>query len=367
MAETELEGVKRREVLNLLGQNKPLIDILMEQVQSTIELDRLNLLIEVISSISSTVQLEELLDRIIAIAANVMKAEASSLALIDSSTNELVFHITRGEKGDKMQDFRLPVGQGIAGWVAAYGAPLIVPDVTKDPRFASHVDEETEFVTRSIICVPLIRKDKVIGILEVLNKKDNSPFDENDLRIFTSLANIATIAIENAQLYEVLRQKLEQLERANQQLEGILRQLEESEQKVYELQAIQGEEGAIEGKLGAFRVENLLQVINGDFKTGRLILKVAKGVGGVVFFDKGKVTHAVTMPERVEGNEALYRMISWQNGRFSFEDGDFEHPNTVTGSLMSLIIEGLRRFDEAKKAETEALARAEEEQSTASL
>jgi len=86
--------------------------------------------------LNSTLDLSELLQNIMGISEEVMSAEASSLMLIDESTNELVFEISRGEKGAQVKElFRLKMGQGIAGWVAENNEPVLIPDVTKDPRF----------------------------------------------------------------------------------------------------------------------------------------------------------------------------------------------------------------------------------------
>ena len=99
---------------------------------------------------------------------------------------------------------RINKQSGIAGWVARNGKPLIVNDVTKDPRFYKFIDEITGFITRSIICAPLIIHDKVIGVIEVLNKLDRSDFSEHDLQTLTGVATTAALAISSTRLNQSL-------------------------------------------------------------------------------------------------------------------------------------------------------------------
>ncbi|HRZ87121.1 MAG TPA: SpoIIE family protein phosphatase [bacterium] len=173
----------------------------------------LSCLIRVSSILNSTLNLSELLQHIMEISEQVMKAEASSLMLIDEETNELVFEITRGEKGKEIKEkFRLKMGQGIAGWVALNGEPLLIPDVSKDPRFYSKPDKSTGFVTRSIACVPMRVKKKVIGILEIINPVGKKEFDESDMQLLSAFADSASVAVENARMVESLmkQQRVEQ-------------------------------------------------------------------------------------------------------------------------------------------------------------
>jgi signal transduction histidine kinase len=98
------------------------------------------------------------------------------------------------------------MGEGIAGRVAQEGKPVLVPDVDKDKRFSPRVDKHTGFKTRSIVCVPIKHKGRLIGVLQVLNKR-TGPFDEGDLELLTVVSNQVGIAMENARLYERLREK----------------------------------------------------------------------------------------------------------------------------------------------------------------
>ena len=118
--------------------------------------DQLSVFNEIAKLLNSTLKLREVLKITMEKIAELIKAEAWSIALVDETTGELVFEAAVGEKGERVRDLRLKKGQGIAGWVVAQGKPLIVPDVARDPRHFPGFDQKTEFVTRSILAVPLI-------------------------------------------------------------------------------------------------------------------------------------------------------------------------------------------------------------------
>jgi GAF domain-containing protein len=135
----------------------------------------------------------------------ILQVEAGSLLLIDEETDELEFVVTLQGDATRFSNIRLKPGQGIAGWVAEHGEALSIPDVREDPRFYTHVDEITNFETRSILCVPLKVKDQVIGVLEVINKRSKSrsgwqPFSKGDQELLMTLASWVAVAVENARL-----------------------------------------------------------------------------------------------------------------------------------------------------------------------
>jgi HD-GYP domain-containing protein (c-di-GMP phosphodiesterase class II) len=125
---------------------------------------------------------------------------------LDEKAKELYFEVALGERGERIKEIRLKVGEGIAGWVASTGKPLIVEDVNKDPRFSKKADEKSAFVTRNMICVPVKIKDKLVGVLQAINKKEGQRFSHWDLEEFQSLSAQVAIAIENANLYKELRE-----------------------------------------------------------------------------------------------------------------------------------------------------------------
>ena len=198
---TVQRAVERRK---LMLENKRLVEGLQEKVQE------FSTLTEVGNTLSSTLNLDELLGLVMQKAQEVLKAEASSLMLIDEETNELYFSVALGERGDAVKEARLKIGQGIAGWVAEKGVPLLVPDAHKDPRFYRHLDDQTGFRTESILCVPIRANGKTIGVVEVINRSGGGPFEERDIALLSSIATQAGIAIQNAQLYrETERQNVE--------------------------------------------------------------------------------------------------------------------------------------------------------------
>ncbi|MCK4453362.1 GAF domain-containing protein, partial [candidate division WOR-3 bacterium] len=159
------------------------------------ELQTLN---EIVQAISSSLEPKEILRIIMEKTADLIKAEGWSVLLLDHDKRELVFEAAAGAAGKKILGMRLQVGQGVAGWVARYGQSLIVSDVTKDPRFYSGVDKRTKFTTKSILCVPMISRNKIIGVVEVVNKVGGEPFTQDDLEIFENLVAHITVALENA-------------------------------------------------------------------------------------------------------------------------------------------------------------------------
>jgi len=156
---------------------------------------------DVARTLSSTLSLEEVLTLIMEQVESMLNVEAGSLLLTDLATGDLVFQIALGEKGRQIKPFRVPKGQGIAGEVALTGKPLMVADVTADKRHFKKLDEEIDFETRNVLCVPLVLYDNIIGVLQVINKKEGN-FTQSDRELLSSIASYAAIAIQNARLHE---------------------------------------------------------------------------------------------------------------------------------------------------------------------
>ena len=195
-------------ILNILANN---ISIIIENARlfntSLKKISELNTLSEISRNINSILDLDPLLNVVMNNATEVMKAEVSSVLLLDEDKKELIFRIALGEKGEKVKKIKLKVGEGIAGWVAKTGKPIIVNDVKNEPRFNQAVDRKTGFKTRSILCVPLYSKEKMIGVIQVINKKDHLPFTKENEELLNTFACHAAIAIENAKLYENIREE----------------------------------------------------------------------------------------------------------------------------------------------------------------
>ncbi len=176
---------------------------MVEYLQLERQLKKLYEILEANRYLSSTLNLTLVLERLLEKAKEVIEAEASSLMLLDEEKQELYFHTVLGEKSEKIKQIRLRVGEGIAGWVAKHGEPLLVEDCSKDPRFYKKADESTGFKTKSMMCVPLIFRKRILGTIQVLNKTCDRNFDAEDLKIFQIMADQAAIAIENARLHNL--------------------------------------------------------------------------------------------------------------------------------------------------------------------
>ncbi len=202
-----------------MGVDEQLTAMRHEMTALREQVGHLSSLIEVSHVINSTLELTSLLTIIMDIAKSVMHCEASSLMLIDEATNELVFKVALGEKGETVEKFRLKMGQGIAGWVAQHEESALVADASKDERFFHDIDAKSGFQTRSVLCVPLKVKEHTIGVLEAFNPTDRPTFNEADLGLFEAFASQAAVAVENARMHEriVLQRTVEQeLEIASQ-------------------------------------------------------------------------------------------------------------------------------------------------------
>lgn len=185
---------------------------LTEELAVTQErLSQLGLLYQVGQAMASTFDLTKLLNDTLQLTNSVIDAAASALMLIDEESNELVFEVTYGGEEVVVPRKRISLDEGIAGWVATNGEPVIVNDVNKDNRFSQEADARTGSLTKSIAAVPLQIKGKTIGVLEVLNKSSTDGFDEEDLRLILTLATQAAIAIENARLYQSLREERDRI------------------------------------------------------------------------------------------------------------------------------------------------------------
>jgi len=159
---------------------------------------------EVSKTLTSSLELSAVLRTIIKKTKNLIRAEACSILLVDEETGDLVFEktTTKKERGKRIGKERLKLGEGIAGWVAQEQVPVIVPDVSKDPRFNPRVGMESDFRAKSIMCVPIKNKGNILGVLEIVNKINHEPFTKDDLALILRIVDHAAIAIERAALYQ---------------------------------------------------------------------------------------------------------------------------------------------------------------------
>jgi len=168
-------------------------------------------------AITSTLDIEQTLKLVTDHTTRLMGVAAASVALRDDPNNEVWFATASGEGSEAVIGLRMPLGQGLAGWVAKQGEAVIVPDVYTDQRFFKDVDKDSGFTTQSILCVPLQTKGRTIGAIEVMNKKQGT-FDIEDQKLLQSLANSAATAIENAQLYAKQADTIQRLAETHSQL-----------------------------------------------------------------------------------------------------------------------------------------------------
>lgn len=140
-----------------------------------------------------------LLDDLLAAALAVLGATDGSLLLVDEDTGELVFAVVHGKARDRLTGYRLPSGQGIAGWVVASKKPQIVQDVRLEPRFSPLVDQTFGFQTHSLACVPLLDATRVLGVIEAVNKASGREFTLQDHDLLVVVAQLVAVAILRAE------------------------------------------------------------------------------------------------------------------------------------------------------------------------
>jgi signal transduction histidine kinase len=163
---------------------------------------------EVGSVLTSTLNLRTVLHLIMDKAVELLAAEAGSLILVDEDTGELTFEVTTGPGSADLEGVRLPPGTGVVGSVVDEGRSTIIRDAQSDQRWYRELDDSTEFVTRSIIAVPMISRGRVVGVIELLNRHDGVPFGEEDERLLSAFAAHAAISVENARLFTQTDQAL---------------------------------------------------------------------------------------------------------------------------------------------------------------
>lgn len=161
----------------------------------------------------SSTPFEEVIAMAMRFTSAMMGADGSSLLLLNRKEGNLAFYIALGEKADRLKSITLAKGEGVAGFVAEAGVPIVVSDVRREPRFSKRVDDVTGFRTRSIACVPLRVRGELTGVIEVVSKKVGT-FRDKDLDVLTAIAGPIAIMIENARLLGELKELHGKLEKA---------------------------------------------------------------------------------------------------------------------------------------------------------
>lgn len=163
------------------------------------KVETLHLLHNISADLTSALDIQRVLTTSLRRVQDSLGTAAGSIMTVEG--DELVFQVAIGEKSEEIKPFRIPKGEGIAGWVVEHAEGVIVNDVDSDPRFFSGADEETGFVTTQLMAAPMIITDRTIGVIEVFNKPGG--FTTADLELLNTIAGSAAIALENARLYEV--------------------------------------------------------------------------------------------------------------------------------------------------------------------
>lgn len=167
---------------------------------NTISEENLQLLLQIGTQLSSTHHLGDLLSLVMDAATELTATEKASILLVNQRTGAL--HFTASTHGSGLESLIVPMEGSIAGWVVQNGRSVIVDDAQSDDRFYSSVDQELDSITHSMVAVPLITQAGAIGTLEVLNKRDGSPYSKRDVTLLETLASQAAVAITNAYLFD---------------------------------------------------------------------------------------------------------------------------------------------------------------------
>jgi len=161
------------------------------------QVDRLNMLIEASKIVNSAIEIDKLLGLILEAASRSINADRGTLYLLDTLTGELWSKVAQG---NNIVEIRLPVGKGLAGYVAKTGEVVNITDAYKDPRFNPEIDKKSGYKTHNVLCMPMRDKDgKIFGVFQFLNKREG-PFGPEDESFIDALSVHASIALENARL-----------------------------------------------------------------------------------------------------------------------------------------------------------------------
>jgi signal transduction histidine kinase len=188
------------------------LTIFLDRAYLQSEVHRQEIVFNVVSDISysltSTLSLQKIFHQLMVPVRRTLNVESLSVGLIDSSSGDIEFvDVLMGPLFQDLPPVRLKRGQGIAGWVAERREPVIVNDVYSDKRFFSQVDHQSGFRTNSMICIPLQVEERVIGVLQAINKQDGN-FNDGDLRLLQAIGGPLAAAIENARLHaDVIAEK----------------------------------------------------------------------------------------------------------------------------------------------------------------
>jgi diguanylate cyclase (GGDEF)-like protein len=162
------------------------------------QIERLSLFHEVGKSLFSTLDLQKVLQTIMQKISDLLQPDTWSLLMVEEKTQDLYFEIALGLGAEKLREVHLRLGEGIAGAAAEHGVPVLVEDIRRDNRFSPGIDELVQGDAYSVLCVPVISQQQILGVFELVNCLGKRSFSEEDIPILGSLAEYAAIALENA-------------------------------------------------------------------------------------------------------------------------------------------------------------------------
>lgn len=184
------------------GINNMCRELEAQNARLELQLSEMEAMTRVSLAMSSISPVDTVLNLIIDNAKKVVHAEAGTLMLLDETDQTLHFHVTKGGVASKLQGQTIALGQGISGRCAATGESILVEDAYADQHFDRSYDAQTGFQTRTMLTVPMRAKDKIIGVIQVLNKTNNALFTDYDLQLLESFSAQAAVTLENARLYD---------------------------------------------------------------------------------------------------------------------------------------------------------------------
>lgn len=213
---TAEDAVLAEEAARLTGRALEVLRTIEREHQSGLEtIERLTSLYDISRIFNSTLELEELLPVVAGKIRDIMGAQACNLWLVDTGTQQVYFAQQVGEDPTTDEDGRLPLGEGLVGYVAQHGEARLVKSAEEEPLLAARLPQpaggqarlsaDRQFKLETLMCAPLLKDEQVLGVVEVVNKPDATAFDDDDLFFFTSMAEQAAIALNNANLLQAER------------------------------------------------------------------------------------------------------------------------------------------------------------------
>lgn len=283
---------------------------------------------EVTRQLTSTLSLEPLLQTILNSAVDILNCEAGSLLMVSAADDDLVFEVVVGPVAEDLLKTRLPAGSGLAGKAVKERRSIFVNNVQQSMEWSNKFDQQTGFITHSLLVTPLEIKDNVIGVIEVINRKDGLPFSRDDEALLSAFAAQASVAIENARLYtktdEALEARVEELSimqtidrELNASLEtsravgitlqwamrqsgaqaGLIAMVQENDLRVVAFEGYSDElSGYANGLLPVDRL-NLAAVL----QTGAPCFTLLEGDGGLLYGARSQTILAIWQEEQVSG------------------------------------------------------------------